>query len=131
MNTKKAKRKLDETMPVDKDEGLELSKIGKAPTPASKIPAKAKVPKSALKVATSAPKATAAASKAAKGKSVKVELTHTKCRSYWLVRVMGSSSDGCKTFSYKKTSEKAAKAEAKAHCIMVCKNLGAELPSCC
>ena len=59
----------------------------------------------------------------------KVELTHTKCRSYWLVRVTGSSEYGCTQFSYKTSSEKKAFAAAKAHCIKVCKDLGVEVPA--
>ena len=60
----------------------------------------------------------------------KVELTHTKCRSYWLVRVTPKSSEyGCMQFSYKMSSEEEAFAEAKKHCIKVCKDLGVEVPA--
>ena len=125
--SKKSKRKPDESKTDDEDEGLKLSKVSKAPAAASKNKGKAKVPKVALTSEPSAAKAPAAASKASKGKKPKVVLTHTECRSYWLVR----SSKGCKTFSYKHTSEKKALAEAKAYCIKVCKELGAELPQSC
>ena len=70
--------------------------------------------------------------KSEKGKEAtkaKVELTHTKCRSYWLVRVTGSSEYGCMQFSYKTSSEEKAFAEAKKHCIKVCKDLGVEVPA--
>ena len=129
--------KADESKTDDEDEGLQLSKTSKASAAASKNKGKAKVPKVSPKAEPSASKAPAAASKAAKppaaaskaskGKKPKVVLTHTECRSYWLVR----SSEGCKTFSYKHTSEKKALAEAKAYCIKVCKELGAELPQSC
>ena len=133
--------KADESKTDDEDEGLQLSKTSKASAAASKNKGKAKVPKVALTsepsaskapaAASKAAKAPAAASKASKGKMVTVQLSNTKCRSYWLVRVTGSSSEGCKTFSYKHTSEKKALAEAKAHCIKVCKLLGAALPEAC
>ena len=127
MIAKKAvKRKLD-----DEDAVHDTSKASKAPASASKNAATKKVPKPALKVVPSAAKAPAAAPKASMGKMATVILTNTKCRSYWLVRVTGSSSEGCKTFSYKHTSEKKALAEAKAHCITVCKKLGAALPEAC
>ena len=119
--------KADESKTDDEDEGLQLSKTSKASAAASKNKGKAKVPKVSPKAEPSAAKAPAAASKASKGKKPKVVLTHTECRSYWLVR----SSKGCKTFSYKHTSEKKALAEAKAYCIKVCKELGAELPQSC
>ena len=123
--------KADESKTDDEDEGLQLSKTSKASAAASKNKGKAKVPKVALTSEPSAAKAPAAASKASKGKKPKVVLTHTECRSYWLERVTGSSSEGCKTFSYKHTSEKKAFAEAKAYCVKVCKELGAELPQSC
>ena len=131
---KQTKRKQDESKTDDENEGPQLAKDSKAPEAASKNKGKAKVPKVSPKAEPSASKAPAAASKAAKapaaaskaskGKKPKVVLTHTECRSYWLVR----SSEGCKTFSYKHTSEKKAFAEAKAYCVKVCKELGAELP---
>ena len=121
---KQTKRKQDESKTDDENEGPQLAKDSKAPEAASKNKGKAKVPKVSPKAEPSAAKAPAAASKASKGKKPKVVLTHTECRSYWLVR----SSKGCKTFSYKHTSEKKALAEAKAYCIKVCKELGAELP---
>ena len=124
---KQAKRKQDEPKTDDENEGPKMAKDSKAPEPASKNKGKAKVPKVSPKAEQSAAKAPAAASKASKGKKPKVVLTHTECRSYWLVR----SSEGCKTFSYKHTSEKKALAEAKAHCIKVCKLLGAALPEAC
>ena len=127
---KPVKRKLD--LDLDDDDAVpDTSKASKAPASASKNAATKKVPKPALKVVPSAAKAPAAAPKASMGKMARVILTNTKCRSYWLVRVTGSSSEGCKTFSYKHTSEKKALAEAKAHCIKVCKKLGAELPEAC
>ena len=134
---KQAKRKQDEPKTDDENEGPKMAKDSKAPEPASKNKGKAKVPKVSPKAEPSASKAPAAASKAAKapaaaskaskGKTPKVVLTHTECRSYWLVR----SSKGCKTFSYKHTSEKKAHAEAKAYCINVCKELGTALPEAC
>ena len=59
----------------------------------------------------------------------KVELTRTASRSYWLVRVTGSSEDGCLQFSYKKSSQMKAFAEANAHCIKVCKRPDVEIPA--
>ena len=128
---KQAKRKQDEPKTDDENEGPKFAKDSKAPEPASKNKGKAKVPKVSPKAEPSASKAPAAASKASKGKKATVVLTNTACRSYWLVRVTGSSSEGCKTFSYKHTSEKKALAEAKAYCIKVCKELGAALPEAC
>ena len=71
----------------------------------------------------------AKSAKAKKATKAKVELTHTKCRSYWLVRVTGSSEYGCMQFSYKTSSEEKAFAQAKKHCIKVCKDLGVEVPA--
>ena len=100
------------TPPKKVNKTLNEKKIPASPSPPSPPPAKSV--------------------KSEKGKEAtkaKVELTHTASRSYWLVRVTGSSEYGSMQFSYKTSSEEKAFAEAKRHCIKVCKDLGVEVPA--
>jgi len=65
-----------------------------------------------------------------KAKKHKVYIIKAIARQAWQVRVVPShSTERNKQFSYKKTSEKKAFQDAKAHCILICARIGAALPA--
>ena len=71
-------------------------------------------------------------------KKTKVYLVQSHERKAWQVRVMHSSTERNKQFSYAGVSEKKALAaekkafaEAKAHCILICGRIGVALPANC
>ena len=71
-------------------------------------------------------------------KKTKVYLVHAHPRQAWQVRVMNSSTEKNRQFSYAgakgkkaEAAEKKAFEEAKEHCILVCGRTGATLPKYC